>query len=130
MYHVPMKRGVLIFWGIIIALIVIGIGSSFVVSARPNKLDSFAQCLKDNGTVMYGAFWCPHCQRTKGMFGSAAKYMPYTECSTPDGKGQIQVCKDKGIVSYPTWVFPNGKTFSGEHTLKEISEASGCPLPQ
>ncbi len=125
-----MKKGVLIFWGIIIALILTGVAASFVASAQPNKLDSFAQCLKSSGTIFYGAFWCPHCQRTKAMFGSAAKYLPYVECSTPDGQGQTQICIDKKISSYPTWVFPNSTTtLTGEHTLTELSQASKCPLP-
>jgi len=125
-----MKKGVLIFWGIILALIIAGVAASLVASAQPNKLDSFAQCLKNSGTIMYGAFWCPHCQRTKAMFGSAAKYLPYVECSTPDAQGQTQICKDKGISSYPTWVFPDGSTLTGEHTLQELANASKCPLPQ
>lgn len=124
-----MKRGVLVFWGIIIALIVTGVAASLVASYQPNKLDSFAQCLKSSGTIFYGAFWCPHCQRTKAMFGSAAKYLPYVECSTPDAQGQTQICKDKGISSYPTWVFPGGHTLTGEHTLTELAQASQCPLP-
>ncbi len=125
-----MKNGVRIFWGVIITLIVLGIAASLMVSARPNKLDTFAQCVKQSGTIFYGAFWCPHCQRTKAMFGSAAKYLPYVECSTPDGQGQTQICKDKGITTYPTWVFPDGSTLTGEHTLAELSTASKCPLPQ
>lgn len=124
-----MKKGILIFWGIIIGLIVLGIGASFIASSRPNPLDSFAKCLKENGAIMYGAFWCPHCQRTKAMFGSAAQYLPYVECSTPDGKGQTQVCIDKKIQSYPTWVFADGHTLNGEHTLTELAQASKCPLP-
>ena len=124
-----MKKGVLIFWLIIIVLIVAGVGLSFIPSAAPSNLDTFAQCLKDNGTIFYGAFWCPHCQKTKAMFGSAAKLLPYVECSTPDGQGQTQICKDKGIQSYPTWVFPDGTTLTGEHTLQELSAASKCPLP-
>lgn len=125
-----MKKGVVIFWLILLALIVLGIGASFMKSAQPSKLDGFAQCLKDKGVVMYGAFWCPHCQRTKAMFGSSSKYLPYVECSTPDGKSQTQICKDKGIQSYPTWVFPDGETYSGEHTLGEIASSSACVLPQ
>lgn len=125
-----MKKGILIFWGIIIGLIVLGVLASFMASARPNKLESFAQCIKDSGTVFYGAFWCPHCQRTKAMFGTAAKLLPYVECSTPDGKGQTEVCKDKGINNYPTWVFPDGKILTGERTLQELSDGSKCPLPQ
>lgn len=126
-----MKRGVLIFWLIIAALIVAGIGVSLFARTAPGKLDGFAQCLKDRGVVFYGAFWCPHCQATKKMFGNSARLLPYVECSTPDGKDQLQVCTDKKIEGYPTWTFPNSTTtLTGERTLEELSYASGCPLPK
>ena len=125
-----MKKGVLIFWSIILILIVLGVGMSVFVKAGPGQLDDFAQCLKTKGVVFYGAFWCPHCQATKRMFGSSAKLLPYVECSNPDGQSQTQICIDKKIQSYPTWVFPDGKILTGEHTLQELSSASSCPLPQ
>lgn len=124
-----MKKGVLIFWLIIIALIVAGLGAVvFIKPAQSANLDSFAQCIKDKQVIFYGAFWCPHCQRTKAMFGSAVKYLPYVECSTPDGQGQTQVCKDADVSSYPTWVRLDGKRITGEQTLQALSEFSGCPL--
>jgi thiol-disulfide isomerase/thioredoxin len=125
-----MKKGVLIFWGAIIAVIVIGVGGSLFLSTQPGKLDSFAQCLKDKGATFYGAFWCPHCQNTKRMFGRSAKLLPYVECSTPDGKGQIQICADKKIESYPTWVFADGSRLNGEVTLQQLAEKTSCTLPQ
>lgn len=126
-----MKRGVLIFWLVVLTLIVAGVGMSFFVRSSPGQLDPFAQCLKDKGVVFYGAFWCPHCQNTKKMFGNSARLLPYVECSTPDGKSQLPVCKDKGVQSYPTWTFPNATTtLTGERTLQELSDASGCALPQ
>lgn len=65
------------------------------------------------------------------MFGKSAKLLPYIECSTPDGQGQTDECKQKNVQSYPTWVFANSTTtLTGERTLQELSEASGCPLPQ
>ncbi len=126
-----MKKGMMIFWLVILALIVAGLGSSMFIKAQPGTFDTFAQCLKDKGVVFYGAFWCPHCQNTKAMFGNSAKLLPYVECSTPDGKGQTQICIDKEIKNYPTWTFPNATTtLTGEHTLQELSQASECPLPQ
>lgn len=124
-----MKKGVLIFWGIIIILILMGVAASFTVHSGPGKLDTFAQCIKDKGTVFYGAFWCPHCQRTKAMFGNSSKLLPYVECSTPDGQGQTQVCKDNHIASYPTWIRTDGASTTGEHTLKELADFTGCQLP-
>ncbi|HXK38722.1 MAG TPA: protein disulfide isomerase family protein [Candidatus Paceibacterota bacterium] len=124
-----MKKGMLVFWLAVIALIAAGIGSSIFIKSGPGQLDSFAQCLKDSGTVYYGAFWCPHCQATNRLFGKSKALLPYVECSTPDGRSQQQICKDKGINGYPTWVFPDGNILTGERTLEELSEASGCELP-
>ncbi|MDO8561760.1 MAG: hypothetical protein Q7S05_02955 [bacterium] len=124
-----MKKGMLIFWLVLFVLIIVGVGSSVLVNRGPGKLDSFAQCIKDSGTVYYGAFWCPHCQATNKLFGKSKALLPYVECSTPDGQGQLQICKDKQITGYPTWVFPDGKILTGELTLGEIATASGCELP-
>lgn len=126
-----MKNGVTIFWGVIIVGLVIGVGSSFFLARQPaGTLDTFTQCLKDKGVIMYGAFWCPHCQATKRMFGSSAKLLPYVECSTPDGKGQLQACIDKEIKNYPTWEFADGSRLTGERTLQELAEKTGCVLPE
>lgn len=125
-----MKNGVLIFWAIVIVIIAAGIGASFLAKSGPGKLDSFAQCLKDKGAVYYGAFWCPHCQATNKMFGKSKRLLPYVECSTPNGQGQLQVCKDKNINGYPTWIFADGSILTGERTLQELSDKTGCQLPQ
>lgn len=99
-------------------------------SAGPGKLDAFADCLKQNGATFYGAFWCPHCQSQKALFGKSAKRLPYLECSTPDGRGQTAVCKDKKIESYPTWEFKDGSRLNGEIPLAQLAEKTGCLLPQ
>ncbi len=125
-----MKRGTLIFWAVVLVLIVVGVGGTIYSKTKPGKLDTFAQCLADKQVVFYGAFWCPHCQATKKMFGNSAKLLPYVECSTPDGQGQTDICKEKGIQQYPTWIFPDGNALTGERTLQELSGASGCALPE
>ncbi|MEK7575095.1 MAG: hypothetical protein AAB511_02605, partial [Patescibacteria group bacterium] len=94
-----------------------------------SKYDGFAQCLKDKGAIFYGAFWCPHCQKQKALFGSAKKLLPYIECSTPDGRGQLPLCTEVGIKNYPTWVFPDMSSSTGEVALSVLSEKTGCPLP-
>jgi hypothetical protein len=116
----------------VIALIII-IGLMFFAkqaTGGPSKLDGFAQCLKDKGATFYGAFWCPHCQNQKALFGSSKRYLPYVECSTPDSQGQTQICKEMGIKSYPTWVFPDMSTTSGEVALATLAEKTSCVLPQ
>ena len=111
-------------------LLILGIVWLVKAPSRPGRLDSFASCLKDSGTIFYGAFWCPHCQNQKALFGSSAKLLPYVECSTPDGRNQLQICTDAGVSGYPTWVFPDGTRDSGEVTLERLSEATNCPLFQ
>ena len=98
------------------------------IAGGPGKLDSFATCLKDSGAVFYGAFWCPHCQAEKALFGSSEKKLPYVECSTPDGNGQTQACKDNKIESYPTWVFSDGSKLVGEVSLDTLSKKTNCPI--
>jgi len=95
----------------------------------PANLGPFVSCLKDKGVTFYGAFWCPHCEDQKAMFGTSAGQLPYVECSTPDGANQLQVCKDKNIKGYPTWEFADGSRQSGEVPLKELSGKTDCPLP-
>ena len=94
------------------------------------KYDVFVNCIKENGVVFYGAFWCPHCNNNKEMFGNSKNLLPYVECSTEDGQGQVQVCKDEGITGYPTWKFADGTKLPGEITLETLAQKTSCALPQ
>jgi hypothetical protein len=122
------------FTHIIIAVIVLAIG--LIAASRagyfeqdPTKYDAFAQCLGEKGAKFYGAFWCPHCQEQKRMFGKSADRLPYVECSLPDGKSRTQECIDKNIDGYPTWEFADGSRLTGERQLSELAEKTGCMLP-
>ena len=106
------------------------IGLVVYKQAAPSKLDGFALCLKDKGAVFYGAFWCPHCQNQKKLFGGAASKLPYVECSTPDAQGQTQACTDKGVDSYPTWIFADGTKQTGEISLEDLAKKTSCVLPK
>ena len=118
-----------IFW-ILVLIILAGV---VVLIARsvsaPGKYDQFAQCLEEKGAKFYGAFWCPHCQNQKKMFGKSQKYLPYVECSTPNGQGQKELCNDAGIEGYPTWVFADESRLSGEVPLATLAEKTMCALP-
>ena len=111
-------------------LVVGGIGSSWYINSLPGKYDELAQCLGEKGAVFYGAFWCPHCQEQKKMFGNSADLLPYVECSLPNGKDQTQECIDKEIVQYPTWEFADGERITGERPPEELAEKTGCALPE
>jgi hypothetical protein len=95
---------------------------------QPGEYDAFAKCLNEKGAVFYGAFWCPHCQNQKTMFGKSAKYLNYVECSTPDGRSQLPVCQEAGIDGYPTWKFADGSRLTGEIPLGALAEKTGCKL--
>lgn len=90
---------------------------------------AFVTCLKEKGAVFYGAFWCPHCQSQKKLFGDSAKNLPYVECSSPDQRSQTAVCKEKKIESYPTWMFADGSILKAEVSLAQLSEKTSCVLP-
>jgi len=109
--------------GLIVAILIIGIVVYEVkANSGPGKLDGFTTSLKNDGVVFYGAFWCPHCQAMKALFGKSAKLLPYVECSTPDGNSQTQVCIDNKIEGYPTWLFKNGIKITAN------SEPTVCPI--
>lgn len=115
----------------IIALVAVGIliGGFVWYQGTPGKLDDFARCLNDKGAIFYGAYWCPHCQNQKAMFGKSAKHLNYVECSTPDGRGQLKVCKDAKIEGYPTWEFKDKSRLSGEVALDTLADKTDCQLP-
>lgn len=85
-----------------------------------------AKYLQSTGGRMYGAFWCPHCQRQKELFGREAwKYVNYSECAAKGYRSEFAQCIEKGVDGYPTWQFGNGKTQGGEMELIEIAKLSG-----
>ncbi len=116
--------------GLIILLLLILPSSitGFSVFSGGGEYDSFAKCLTEKNVKMYGAYWCPHCQNQKKLFGSSWKYVTYVECSLPNAQGQTDECKAAGIEGYPTWDFGSGERQSGELTIAQISQLSGCPV--
>lgn len=116
----------LILAGVVLTL---GIGATL---AYPNNkaqtntaMDVFAKCVAAAGAVMYGADWCPHCQNEKNAFGESFKFINYVEC--PDNPN---LCLQKGIKGYPTWIFGDGSALVGEQGLERLSQATACPLNQ
>lgn len=96
---------------------------------EPGKYDTLAQCINDSGAKFYGAFWCPHCNDQKRLFGNSQRLLPYVECSTPDSQGQTAVCSEAGIESYPTWELGDGSRLPGVQTPADLAAATGCQLP-
>ncbi|OGZ99029.1 MAG: hypothetical protein A3H69_03015 [Candidatus Sungbacteria bacterium RIFCSPLOWO2_02_FULL_47_9] len=120
----------IIVYAVIVLAIIAGVWFYTSSKKQPGQYDQFAQCLKEKGLIFYGAFWCPHCQNQKAMFGNSVKYLPYVECSTPNGQSQLDVCKKENVIGYPTWVYPDGSRESGEIEMSRLAEKSGCQLPK
>ncbi len=104
-----------------------GITGTVVLDDGANY-DNFAKCLTEKGAKMYGAYWCPHCQNQKKLFGESWKYVDYVECSLPNGAGQTSECQIAGISGYPTWVFSDGRKVPGEVSFQQLSQITGCSL--
>lgn len=112
--------------GIIVLVTVLGYGASTFYSPNTGSDVVLAKCIADSGAKFYGAFWCSHCNDQKELFGSAAEYLPYIECSNTD-RSQKQVCAAAGIDAYPTWVFADGSR-GNVLTKLELSRRTGCAL--
>ena len=122
-------KQLLIWGGAGILVITGGLFGIAKLNERPGALDDFASCLTKQGAIFYGAFWCPNCGTQKQMFGRSARLLPYVECSTPDGKGQLSLCQEKGITGYPTWEIKSGERMTGVASLRTLADKTGCELP-
>ncbi len=102
-----------------------GTGGETAGIAEDPKLRSLAEHLEKANAKFYGAFWCPHCEEQKAMFGSSAHRLPYVECS-PRGRRapQATTCRVMSIRIYPTWII-NGRRYTGRLSLKELARRSG-----
>lgn len=123
-----MSHGKIMMLGIALVVIIF-VGFGIWNRTAPGKYDTFAQCISDAGATFYGAFWCPHCQDQKSMFGRSAEKLPYKECSTPNGQDQVAECDEAGVTGYPTWFFSNGEKLEGIQEFSTLSEKTGCALP-
>ena len=100
-------------------------------SVAAADLDSFAQCLTEKGAKLYGAWWCPHSQSQKEMFGDSFQYINYIECEEDPGQSRGEMteeCRQAEIAGFPTWEFADGQKQPGETSLERLSQLSGCSL--
>lgn len=123
-----MSKETKVFFGIIISIVIVIAGALVINAKTPGKYDDFAQCINDSGAKFYGAYWCPHCQAQKQVFGKSAKKLPYVECAKNQSE-QTQVCIDQNVQSYPTWEFSDGSRVTGEQTFDELAAKTSCVAP-
>lgn len=117
----------IIFGGIAVVLVIGFLW--YLDEGKPGPYDDLAKCIADANATFYGTKSCPHCNEQKEMFGKSAHLLPYVECASPTGAGQIEACYDAGIRAYPTWVFSDGSRQLGRLTFEQLGQATGCALP-
>ena len=114
---------------IILAAIIFIVSRKGETNPSNSALDNFTKCITEKGAVMYGAFWCPHCARTKKRFGSSFRYVNYIECDPRGDNAQADLCISKGIDKYDTWEFTDGTRIIPEPTFEQLSQKTGCQVP-
>lgn len=106
---------------IVFAIVIVLAFSIYYFLETPSNED-LAKCLTKNGAVMYGTSWCGHCKTQKDLFGASFKYITYVDCELKE-----DICKQEGIVSYPTWKFKEDNvTKEGAQTLSSLSKLANC----
>lgn len=124
-------------WRPAAGLVSITLGALLAVGCSPNPADAggssryeaqLAQHLTATGSVMYGAYWCPHCADQKAMFQAAADQLPYVECAIDGEDPQPDLCQQKGIEGYPTWEI-DGQLYPGVQSLDQLADRSGFAAP-
>jgi len=96
--------------------------------ATVSQAKILAECLTKKGVIMYGAYWCPHCQAQKTLFGEDFQYIKYQECDPKGENGNPAACDAAGVKGYPTWKIPGQANIEGEQTFEDLSKAANCPL--
>lgn len=91
-------------------------------------LEDFAKCLTERGTKFYGTYWCGWCKKQNEIFGEAAQYLPYIECTDEKTGNLTSECQKEEITGFPTWEFPEKGKVVGFQTLESLSKLSGCKL--
>ncbi|MFA6436221.1 MAG: hypothetical protein WCW30_03755 [Candidatus Gracilibacteria bacterium] len=113
----------------LVVLMLVGCKTTGTTGDNNGAIDSFAKCLTDNGMAFYGAYWCPHCQDQKKMFGDAFQYVNYVECDAGGENAQPEACVAAGIQYYPTWINAAGEMENGAQSFDGLAAMSGCTAP-
>lgn len=80
-------------------------GKATLAIQKTQKQGKLADCLLLKDIKMYGSANCPYTKKQKELFGEAFAKINYIECSK---KENSLICREKGINTTPTWIFPKG----------------------
>ncbi|HEU4438582.1 MAG TPA: vitamin K epoxide reductase family protein [Methylomirabilota bacterium] len=118
--------------GAVVMALLAPFGAAFIF-AMPEGGDAgyeaaLARHLREQGAVMYGAYWCPHCTEQKALFGDAAKDLPYVECDPKGVNARPDLCQKANVRSFPTWVLGD-KRREGVQSPQALAEFSNFKEP-
>lgn len=131
---VPGRRRVASFApGAFAAAILVPFAAAFIYAMPEGGPAGFeaalARHLREQGAVMYGAYWCPHCTEQKALFGDAAKDVPYVECAKDGVNARPDLCEQVGVRSFPTWVMGTERR-EGVQSLGALAAFSKFETPK
>jgi len=93
------------------------------------QLTGLAQCLTEKEVRFFGTAECPWCTRQKELFGPAAEFLPYIECSPNVATEQeLAMCEEANVRGVPDWRFPGQEPVTGMQSIERIAELSGCRI--
>ena len=85
-------------------------------------IDDFAACLEQQDITLYINTETPEEILKKNEI---INYLPYVKIM--NCKRDKETCDEIGIIGFPTWLI-NNQIITGELTLQDLSEFSGCRL--
>ncbi len=85
-------------------------------------MDSFIQCLKEEGVAIYGSAWCPYCKTLAESLGGYDIVDPiYTECTEEEKK-----CREEMIGTAVPEIQIKGEVYRGSRDPEKMAEVTGC----
>ncbi len=107
------------------------VAPAVTTTSGPAQL-ALARHLREIGAKEYGAYWCPHCQDQKMLFGKeAAALIDYVECDPRGQNSRAQMCQAAAanVKGFPTWEI-KGQFYSGTQSLEKLADLSGYIGPR
>lgn len=96
--------------------------------------DAFAQCLTQEGFIMYGERECAECDEQETLFGTSFQYITEVTCRDDTLILEGQRCIEKNIAYTPTWIEEGAgevvrqRLAPGIKSLEELARVSGCEI--
>lgn len=89
------------------------------------ELKKFNDCLSENGMVIYGAEWCPHCSNLVDFLGGRdAVDNLYVDCEENSLR-----CNEEMIGGGIPEIQVNGEFYEGARDLESFAQETDCQVP-